>query len=297
MCDGMDEISWMEDRFEEHRAHLKAVAYRVLGSQAEADDAVQEAWLRFNRADTSEVANLGGWLTTVVGRIALDMLRSRGSRREEPLGAHVPDPVVSRWEAGPEDQVVLADSVGLALLVVLETLGPAERLAFVLHDLFGMSFDEIAPIVDRTPAAARQLASRARRRVRGQAPDGDTDLARQREIVEAFIAASQGGDFDAMLALLDPDVVLRVDAGELGIGTSRVVHGAETVVRQALAYSRFSYASRPVLVNGGAGIATVPDGQPLSIMGLTIRRGKIVEIDILSDPERLQQIDPAVFDG
>ena len=294
----MDERDWLADRFEEHRTNLRAVAYRMLGSLAEADDAVQEAWLRLSRSDTNGVENLGGWLTTVVGRVCLDMLRSRRSRREEPLGAHVPDPLVSPEDGiQPEQEALLADSVGLALLVVLQTLAPAERLAFVLHDMFDVPFDEIAPILQRSPAAARQLASRARRRVKGAAPVPDADLGRQREVVGAFLAAARGSDFGALLAVLDPDVVLRADAGAVPAGVSRVIRGASAVAEQALAFAqRLGPFARPALVNGAAGIVAAPGGRPVSVLGFTVRRGKIVEIDILADPARLRQLDLAVLD-
>jgi RNA polymerase sigma factor (sigma-70 family) len=294
----MDEKKFLADRFEESRTHLRAVAYRMLGSLSEAEDAVQEAWLRLSRADASEVQNLGAWLTTVVGRVCLDMLRSRRARREDMLDTHVPDPVVSRADAvDPEQQTLLADSVGLALLVVLQTLDPAERLAFVLHDMFGMEFDEIAPIVDRTPAAARQLASRARRRVQGTAPAPEPDVSRQRDVVNAFVAASRGGDLAALVAVLDPEVVLRVDAGVGGVGASTVLRGAEVVARQALMFSRFAQFARPALVNGAAGLVTVRNGTPVSVMGITVRDGRIVEIDILADPARLARLDLAVVEG
>ncbi|HZD73373.1 MAG TPA: sigma-70 family RNA polymerase sigma factor, partial [Actinomycetota bacterium] len=252
----MYERDWLADRFEEHRSNLRAVAYRMLGSLAEADDAVQEAWLRLSRADAKGVQNLGGWLTTVVGRVCLDMLRSRGSRREEPLGAHVPDPIVSLGKRlDPEHEALLADSIGLALLVVLQTLAPAERLAFVLHDMFDVPFHQIAPILQRSPAAARQLASRARRRVKGAAPVPDVDLARQQAVVGAFLAATRGGDFGALLAVLDPDVVARADAGAVPAGVSRVIRGASAVAEQALAFAqRLGPFARPALVNGAAGI-------------------------------------------
>jgi RNA polymerase sigma factor (sigma-70 family) len=294
----VDERDWLAGRFEANRAHLRAVAYRMLGSLAEADDAVQEAWLRLSRSDTNGVENLGGWLTTVVGRVCLDMLRSRRSRREEPLGAYVPDPIVSPEDAiHPEQEALLADSVGLALLVVLETLAPAERLAFVLHDMFDVPFDEIAPILQRSPAAARQLASRARRRVKGAAPVPDADLGRQREVVDAFLAAARGSDFDALLAVLDPDVVLRADAGAVPAGVSRVIRGASAVAEQALAFAqRLGPFARPALVNGAAGIVAAPGGRPVSVLGFTVRGGKIVEIDILADPARLRQLDLAVLD-
>src|SRR6266540_4029245 len=279
----MDEGGWLAERFEAHRTHLRAVAYRMLGSLAEADDAVQEAWLRLSRSDPSGVENLGGWLTTVVGRVCMNMLHSRASRREEPLGVHVPDPVVSREDGlDPAHEALLADSVGLALLVVLETLAPAERLAFVLHDMFDVPFDQIAPIVGRSPAAARQLASRARRRVKAAAPDPDADRIRQREVVDAFLAAARGGDIDALLAVLDPDVVLRADVGAVPPGASRVIRGASAVAEQALAFARrVGPFARRALVNGAAGIVAAPGGQPFSVLGFTVTRGKIVEIDIL----------------
>jgi len=297
----MNEHNWLTQRFESNRTHLRAVAYRMLGSLSEADDAVQEAWLRLSRSDTSGVENFGGWLTTVVARVCLDMLRSRKTRHEEPLGeplgAHVPDPVVSREDGiDPEQEVLLADSVGLALLVVLETLSPAERLAFVLHDMFAVPFDEIAPIVGRSPTAARQLASRARRRVRRAAPVPDADLALQREVVDAFLAASREGDFDVLLAVLDPDVVLRADVGALPAGLSREVRGARAVAEQALTFSRLAPFARPALVNGAAGLVTAPGGRLFAVMGFTVRRGKIVEIDILADPARLRRLDLAVLD-
>jgi RNA polymerase sigma factor (sigma-70 family) len=295
----MDEHEWLAEQFEANRTHLRAVAYRMLGSLSEADDAVQESWLHLSRSGTSGVENLGGWLTTVVARVCLDMLRSRNSRREEPLGVHVPDPIVSREDGiDPEQEALLADSVGLALLVVLDTLSPAERLAFVLHDLFAVPFDEIAPIVGRSPTTARQLASRARRRVQGAATVSDVDLTRQREVVDAFLAASRGGDFDALLAVLDPDIVLRADRGALPAGASREVRGAPAVAEQTLTggFSRLARFAQPALVNGAVGVVVAPGGQPFSVMGFTIRRGKIVEIDILADPERLRQLDLSVLD-
>ncbi len=289
----MNEGDWLVERFEESRLHLRAVAYRMLGSLAEADDAVQEAWLRLSRFDKGGIENLGGWLTTVVARVCLTMLRSRRSRREEPLDAHVPDPIVSTEERlDPEQEALLADSVGLALLVVLETLDPAERLAFVLHDMFDVPFDEIATIVERSPAAARQLASRARRRVKGAALVPDADLARQREAVGAFLAAAREGDFGALLEVLDPDVVLRADVGAVPAGASRVIRGAPAVAEQALAYARrLGPVARPALVNGAAGIVAAPGGQPISVLGFTVTGGRIVEIDILADPERLSRLD------
>jgi RNA polymerase sigma-70 factor (ECF subfamily) len=297
----MDEQDWQAQRFEEHRSHLRAVAYRMLGSISEADDAVQEAWLRLSRSETSGVENLGGWLTTVVGRVCLDMLRSRTSRRVvplgEPLGRRVPEPLVSRAEGiDPEHEALLADSVGLALLVVLETLTPAERLAFVLHDMFSVPFEEIAPVVGRSPTAARQLASRARRRVQGEAHVPDADLATQREVVDAFLAASRDGDFDTLLAVLDPNVVLRIDGGAVRAGLSREVRGARAVSEQTLTFSRLSPFVRPALVNGAAGVVVAPRGRPFSVMGFTIRGRKIVEVDILADPARLSRLDVAVFD-
>jgi RNA polymerase sigma factor (sigma-70 family) len=294
----MDEQDWLAQRFEENRAHMRAVAYRMLGSISEADDAVQEAWLRLSRSDTSGIENLGGWLTTVVGRVCLNMLRSRSSRREVPLDVHVPDPIVSRKDGSdPEHEALLDDSVGLALLVVLETLPPAERLAFVLHDMFAVPFEEIAPIVGRSEVAARQLASRARRRVQGAVPaPGADDLARQREVVDAFLAASREGNFDTLLAVLDPDVVLRIDGGAVRAGLSREVRGARAVAEQTLTFSRLSPFVRPALVNGAAGVVVAPRGRPFSVMGFTIRGGKIVEIDILADPARLSRLDVSVFD-
>ena len=298
----MDEQDWLAQRFEEHRSHLRAVAYRMLGSISEADDAVQEAWLRLSRSETSGIENLGGWLTTVVGRVCLDMLRSRTSRRVvplgEPLGTRVPEPLVSRADGiDPEHEALLADSVGLALLVVLETLTPAERLAFVLHDMFSVPFEEIAPVVGRSPTAARQLASRARRRVQGEAHVPDADLATQREVVDAFLAASRDGDFDSLLAVLDPGVVLRMDGGAVRASLSREVRGARAVAEQTLTFSGLSPFVRPALVNGVAGVVVAPRGRPFSVMGFTIRGGKIVEIDILADPARLSRLDVSVFDN
>ncbi len=290
----MDEHDWLAEQFEAERPHLRAVAYRMLGSLSEADDAVQESWLHLSRSNASGVENLGGWLTTVVARVCLDLLRSRNSRREEPLGAHVPDPLVSR-EGGidPEHEALLADSVGLALLVVLDTLNPAERLAFVLHDLFAVPFDEIAPIVGRSPTAARQLASRARRRVQGAATVPDVDLTRQREVVDAFLAASRGGDFDALLAVLDPDVVLRSDSAAVHSGASREVRGAPAVARQ---FSGRAREAQPALVNGAVGLVWAPGGRPRVVFGFTITRGKIIAIDLVADPARLRQLDVAVLD-
>jgi RNA polymerase sigma factor (sigma-70 family) len=300
----MDERDLLATRFEEHRQRLRAVAYRMLGSPSEADDAVQEAWLRLDRSDSGGIENLGGWLTTVVGRVCLNMLRSRGSRREqflgEPLGetsgARMPDPIVDREDGiDPEHQALLADGIGLAMLVVLETLTPAERIAFVLHDTFGVPFDEIAPIVGRSPAASRQLASRARRRVRREATVPAADPARHRKVVDAFLAASRDGDLGALLAVLDPDVVLRADPG--AAGALREVRGAPAVAEQARAFSRLGQFSRRALVNGVAGIVSrAPGGPTFSVMGFTVVRGKITEIDILADPERLRLLDLAFLD-
>jgi RNA polymerase sigma factor (sigma-70 family) len=282
----MDEQEFLAQHFEEHRPRLRAVAYRMLGSLSEADDAVQEAWLRLNRIDAEEVENLGGWLTTVVARVSLNMLRSRRSRPEEPFDVRMPDPIVDRADGtDPQHEALLADSVGLALLVVLETLNPAERLAFVLHDMFAVPFDEIAPIVDRSPEAARQLASRARRRVQGETPISDADLGTQREVVDAFLAAAREGDFEALLDVLDPDVILRADRGAVSIGSSRIVRGAAKVARQASAFSRLDIDVRPALVNGAVGTVTLRDGRPFAIAGFTIRNRRIVEMDVLADPE------------
>jgi RNA polymerase sigma-70 factor (ECF subfamily) len=294
----MDENEWLAERFEEHRTHLRAVAYRMLGSVSEADDAVQEAWLRLSRSDAQSIENLGGWLTTVVARVCLNVLRSRAARREESLDVRVPEPIISREDGvDPEYEALLADSVGLALLVVLELLTPAERLAFVLHDMFAVPFDEIAPIVGRTPTAARQLASRARRRVQGEAPQPSPDLARQREVVDAFFAAARQGDFDALVAVLDPDVVLRSDGGtERPIATA-VVHGAENVARRALRFAQMAPYARPALINGAAGVVVARSGEPFSVMGFTVVGDRIVAIDSLSDPERLRDLDLTVLDG
>jgi len=294
----VDEREWLAERFEEQRTHLRAVAYRMLGSVSEADDAVQEAWLRLSRSDAREIENLAGWLTTVVGRVCLNMLRSRRTRREDPLEVHVPEPIVSREDGlDPEHEALLADSVGLALLVVLETLTPAERLAFVLHDMFAVPFDEIGPMVGRSPAAARQLASRARRRVQGEAPAPDPDLGRQREVVDAFFAAAREGEFEALVAVLDPDVVLRSDGGAARPAATHVVHGAEAVARRAMTFARLSPFVRPALVNGAAGVVVAPRGRPFSVMAFTVRNGRIVAIDGLADPDRLKELDLTVLDG
>jgi len=290
----VNENDWLAAPFEENRPHLRAVAYRMLGSLTEADDAVQEAWLRLSRSDTGAIENLGGWLTTAVARACLDMLRSRTARREEPLGLSEPDPMVSHGNgADPEHEALLADSVGLALLVVLETLSPAERLAFVLHDMFAVPFDEIAPIVGRSPAAARQLASRARRRVQGATTVPEADPTRQREVVTAFLAASRGGDFDALLALLDPDVVLRADDEAVRVGASREVRGATAVARTFAGRAR---VAQPALVNGAAGAVWVHGGRPRVVFGFTITGGRIVGIELIADPERLRQLELAILD-
>jgi RNA polymerase sigma factor (sigma-70 family) len=282
---------WLAEQFEAHRDHLRAVAYRMLGSASEAEDAVQESWIRLGRADVDPIENLRAWLTTVVARVCLDMLRTRTSRREDPLETHVPDPIVGRLEEGPEADAILADSVGLALLVVLERLDPPERLAFVLHDVFGMSFEEIAPIVDRSVVAARQLASRARRRIQSQAPIADADVRQQRQVVEAFLAAVREGDFERLVAVLDPDVVLRADGGALS-GASRIVRGARAVAGQAETFSRLGLSNEVVLVNGAVGLVSRrPDGRPFAVLGFTIVGGRIVEVDILADPERLSRLD------
>jgi RNA polymerase sigma-70 factor (ECF subfamily) len=287
----VNENDFLAERFEEQRGHLHAVAYRMLGSSTEADDAVQEAWRRLSRSESDTIENLGGWLTTVTARVCLNMLRSRQTRREEPLDPHVPDPVVTSEErADPEQQAMLADSVGLALLVVLETLAPAERLAFVLHDMFAVPFDEIATIVERSPDATRQLASRARRRVQGAAVP-DPDVHRQREVVDAFFAAARGGDFDALVAVLDPDVVLRADSGASRVRPSEVIRGAHAVASQAVRFARPTTTLRPVLVNGDVGVVAVVNGRPLAVMGFTVAEGRIVAIDALSDPQRLRDLD------
>jgi RNA polymerase sigma-70 factor (ECF subfamily) len=293
----VDESGWLAERFEAHRTHLRAVAYRILGSLNEADDAVQEAWLRLHRSDTSGVANLGGWLATVVARVCLDMLRARRARREEPLGAHLPEPIVS-GEGGvdPEHQALVADAVGLALLVVLDTLTPAERVAFVLHDMFAVPFEEIAAIVGRSPTAARQLASRARRRVRAETTVPDPDLARQREVVGAFLAAARAGDFDALVAVLDPDVVLRADTGP-GFTEPTYLRGAAKVAGQALAFSSRAGSVRPALVNAAAGLVVAAGGRPIAVMGFTVAHDRIVDIDILADPARLRQLHLPLLDS
>jgi RNA polymerase sigma factor (sigma-70 family) len=283
------ESDWLARRFEDHRTHLQAVAYRMLGSTSEANDAVQEAWLRLSRTDADAVENMGGWLTTVVGRVCLNRLRSRRTRREEPLSVHIPDLIVTGPDdVDPEESALLADSVGLALLVVLETLGPAERLAFVLHDLFAVPFDQIAPLIGRSPVAARQLASRARRRVQAGAPEPDTGLTHQREVVDAFFAAARDGDFDALVAVLDPDVVARTDGGP---GASSIIRGAAAVAAGARTYARRAPFVRPAIVNGTAGAVVAPAGRPVLVMAFTVRNGKIAAIDALADRARLRQLD------
>jgi RNA polymerase sigma-70 factor (ECF subfamily) len=290
----VDEKDILARRFEEHRGQLRAVAYRMLGSLAEAEDAVQETWLKLSRTDHDAIENLGGWLTTVTGRVCLDMLRARSSRREDPIDdTFVPDPVIRPLSrVDPEQEVLEADSVGLALLVVLETLAPDERLAFVLHDLFAVPFDDIAPVVERSAAATRQLASRARRRVQGATPSSDADLALQKQVLDAFLAASRAGDFEALVAVLHPDVVLRVDSGALvrGAAASKVVHGARTVAAQALTFSQYAGTARLVLVNGSIGVANAPEGRPLSVMGVTVAGGRITHMYILADPDRLEHL-------
>ena len=294
----MTDSEWLADRFEEQRPRLRSVAYRMLGSLSEADDALQDAWLRVSRAGASGVENLGGWLTTVVARVCLNMLRARSTRREGSLETHVPDPILSA-EGGldPEQEILLGDSVGLALLIVLDSLTPAERVAFVLHDVFAVPFDEVAPIVGRTPTAARQLASRARRRVR-TAPIPDSDLDAQWAVVDAFNAAARAGNFERLLEILDPDVVVRSDGGVARPGLVSVVHGAEAVAAQAMSFRRFAESATKVLVNGiPGGVAWSPDGSPFAVLAATVRAGRIVQIDILADPDRLAQLDLAVVAG
>jgi len=290
----MDERAWLAERFEQQRPHLRGVAYRILGSLSDAEDAVQEAWLRLSGAAYDEVDNLGAWLTTVVARVSLNMLRSRKTRSEN----HLPDPIIDPADGtSPEHAVLLANTVGLALLVVLETLAPAERVAFVLHDIFGMPFEEVAPIVERTPGAARQLASRARRRVQERKATPDVDVEAQRNVVAAFVVAARDGDLNGLIAVLDPDVVLRGDTGAPPAGSPTELRGAEHVARGALSFSRLGLIRLPVLVNGAAGLVCMLEGKPFSVMAFTVRSGKIVEIDILRDPERLSQLDLTVADG
>jgi len=287
----VDTTDWPAAEFQAHRAHLRAVAYRMLGSLAEADDAVQEAWLRLSGTDADDVRNLRAWLTTVVSRVCLDMLRTRVARREDPLGVHVPDPVVTSVADDPEQHALLADSVGLALLVVLDTLSPAERLAFVLHDIFAVPFEQIGPVLDRSPAAAKQLASRARHRLRGTTAPAGADPARQRAVAAAFLAAARGEDFEGLLSVLDPDVVLRADAGAGPLGPSRLVRGAPEVIATARLFSPMARFARPVLVNGTPGFLVVHGGQPFALIAMAIRDDKITEIDILADPDRLGRLD------
>jgi RNA polymerase sigma-70 factor (ECF subfamily) len=285
---------FLAGRFEEHRTHLKAVAYRMLGSLAEAEDAVQEAWLKLSRTDSGEIGNLGGWLTTVVGRVCLDMLRARTARREAPLEQRLPDPVVSRQDGGdPEQEALIADAVGLALLVVLESLSPAERLAFVLHDMFAVPFEDIAAIVDRTPSTAKKLASRARQRVRGTVPPPDPDLGRQRQVVDAFLTAARGGDFQALLEILDPDVVMRIDAGAVAEGGRRTLRGATAVAGNAVNFQRYATNRRvePVLVNGAVGLVGMENGRPAGVLSFVVSNGRIAEIDILSDRDRIDRLE------
>jgi RNA polymerase sigma-70 factor, ECF subfamily len=293
----MDDSEWLAVRFEEHRTHLRAVAYRMLGSLAEADDAVQDAWERVNRAGADDVDNLKAWLTTVVARVCLNVLRSRNTHPEEPLEAYIPDPIVSPADGpDPEEEVLLADAVGLALQIVIDTLGPAERVAFVLHDMFHVSFDEVAAIVGRSHEATRQLASRARRRIKSaDVPTPERNLARQRAVVDAFFAAGRAGDFDALVALLDPDVVARADFGPSRPGGPRVVRGATAVARQARIGANAAAVIHPVLVNGAAGVVITLDGQPLALMGFTVAGGKIVEVDVIADPDRIARLAAAVL--
>ena len=289
----MPEGDLTAEEFERHRARLRAVAYRMLGSMSEAEDAVQESWLRLNRSDPEAIANLPGWLTAVVARVSLDMLRARRARREDYAGSWLPEPVVRLEddETDPEHEALLADSVGLALLVVLDTLAPAERLAFVLHDMFAVPFDEIAPIVDRTPAATRQLASRGRRRVRGAAPVADVDSSHQRELVDAFLAASREGNFDALVAVLDPEVVFRADTGGVPPRARPPVVGAEAVARQVLSRGRpFAGLARPAIVNGAPGVVVAPGGKPMAVVGFTTAGGRIVAIDLIADPAKLRSL-------
>jgi RNA polymerase sigma-70 factor (ECF subfamily) len=294
----MDERTWLAGPFEEDRTRLRAVAYRMLGSVSEADDAVQEAWLRVSRADTGDVENLAGWLTTVVARVCLNMLRTRERRREEPWEAHGPGPALGREDMGhPEQEALLADSVGLALLVVLDSLTPAERLAFVLHDMFAVPFDEIGPMLDRSPATARQLASRARRRVKGGEVVAEADLTRRRRVVDAFLAASRGGDFEALVALLHPDVVLRADRSAGPTPEPVVVRGARTVAKGALAAAGRSRFTEPALVNGSVGLVMAPAGRLFLVLGFTIADERITGIDVIADPDRLRQVDLAVLDS
>jgi RNA polymerase sigma factor (sigma-70 family) len=293
----MIEKEWLAQRFEENRAHLRAVAYRMLGSLGEADDAVQEAWLRLSRSDAGEIENLGGWLTTVVARVSLDLLRSRKSRHEESIEAQTPEVVMrSKAQPDPEQELVMADSVGLALLVLLDRLTPAERLAFVLHDMFALSFEEIGPIVGRTPTAARQLASRARRRVQGVSEPPSGDLVKQRKIANAFLAALRLGDFDGLIAVLDPDVIVQLDAGAGAPGAPREIHGAENWARGALAFARAARFIQPTLINGSVGLVWAPRGRLLRAMEMRTANGKIIHVHVIADPARLRELDLAILD-
>ncbi len=289
----MDEREYLADRFDANRAHLRSVAYRMLGSLSEADDAVQEAWLRLSRTDADEIENLGGWLTTVVARVSLDMLRARSRKQESPFDVRLPEPIVDRADGtDPEHEALLGDSVGLALLVVLETLTPAERLAFVMHDVFGVPFNEIAPIVDRSPESARQLASRARRRVQGERTVPDADIETQRQVVDAFLAASRCGDFEGLLEVLDPDVVLRTDRG----GVPREFRGAEAVAGRAVGFARLDLDMRPALVNAVAGMVVMRNGEPFAVAAMTVRNRRIVAMDFFADVDRLRALDLTVLD-
>jgi len=289
----MTENDWLAERFEEHRPRLRAVAYRMLGSTGEAEDAVQETWIRLSRSNSGEIDNLEAWLVTAVGRVALNMLRARRTRREEPLEGHLPDPIVDRVDGvNPEHEALLADSVGLAMLVVLETLTPAERFAYVLHDMFAVPFEEIGAILDRSPEAARQLASRGRRRIRGADTTPDDDPAARQEVVDAFLAAARGGDFSALVAVLDPDIVARYD---WGAGTIVEVRGAENVARRAAAAARLGLVGRAALVNGGPGWISFRDGKPFAVAALTVRNGRVAAMDIIGDPERLARLDLPAF--
>jgi RNA polymerase sigma-70 factor, ECF subfamily len=294
----MNQQQWLAQQFEERRPRLRAVAWRMLGSVGEADDALQNAWIRISRADVDTVENLDGWLTTVVARVCLNMLRSRTRRREQPFDVRVPDPIVSReGEGDPEHEALLADLVGLALLVVLETLGPEERLAFVLHDMFAVPFDEIGAMIDRTPSAARQLASRARRHVRGTAPAPDPDLSRQREVVDAFFAAARNGDFDALVAVLDPDAVLHSDGGAARPMSTTLVRGSHEIASRALRLARLAPHVRPALINGAAGVVVASERRVFSVMAFTVAHGKVVAIDVLADPDRLRELDLSALEA
>jgi RNA polymerase sigma factor (sigma-70 family) len=292
----MSEYDWLAERFEQHRPRLRAVAYRMLGSTGEADDAVQETWIRLSRSETGEIDNLEAWLVTAVGRVALNMLRSRRTRREEPLEGHLPDPIVDRPDAvTPEHEALLADSVGLALLVVLETLTPAERFAYVLHDMFSVPFEQIGAILDRSPEAARQLASRGRRRIRGvETPPADDDPSARQEVIDAFLAAGREGDFEALAALLDPDIVVRQD---WGTGTLVEIRGAEEVASRAASAAQLGLVARPALVNGGPGWISFRDGAPFAVGSMSIRNGRVAAMDIIADPERLAGLDLPAFDS